>query len=243
MRRHLLLLFALWIAIPRLTAQGGATASRGAPEIVASGIGSVRLKSDRATVTVAVVTRATSAAAASRQNAQQFQTVLAALKRQGLPDTALTTTGYSVALEQDPFGRAPAAPPASRQYVARNAVGVSLTNLDLLGQLLDTALTAGATEIANITFASSRATQARESAIGQAVRAAQADAAAAATAAGGTLGTIIEVNLLEDYGLSFAAAVVVSDSAGYASSGTPLRARDVTVSVRVRVRYAFVPRA
>ena len=243
MRRHILLLIALWIASPRLTAQGGAVASRGAPEIVVSGIGSVRLKSDRATVTVAVLTRGMSAATASRQNAQQFQTVLTALKRQGLPDTALATIGYTVALEQDPLGRAPAASPASRQYVARNAVSVSLTNLDLVGQLLDTALTAGATEITNITFASSRETQARDSAIGEAVRAAHADAAAAATATGGTLGSIIEINLLEDYARAFGAVVVGGGSVGYANSSTPLRARDVTVSVRVRVRYAFVPRA
>ena len=186
MHRILSLAIALIVTAvaPRLSAQPVATASRTAPEIVASGTGGVRLKSDPASVTVAVVTRANSAATAGRLNAQQFQLVLAALKRRGLADTSLTTTGYSVTLEEDAYGRAPSVPAAPRQYVARNAVGVSLTNLDLLGQVLDSALAAGATEVTNITFASSQAGVARERGIGLAVRAAQADAAAAATVAG-----------------------------------------------------------
>ena len=138
--------------------------------------------------------------------------MLAALKRQGLADTAMTTTGYSVTFEQDAYGRVPSGPPSARQYVARNAVSISLTNLDLLGQVLDTALAAGATEVANITFTSSQAVVTRERAIGLAVRAAQADAKAAAAAAGGTLGPLVEIVLMEDYGQSFAMSVAVSDS-------------------------------
>lgn len=241
MRRHLILIALVFATPPTVVAQTSGSASRAAPEIVVSGTGSVRLKSDRASVTVAVVTRANSAAAAGRQNALQFQPVLAALKRQGLADSAMTTTGYSVTLEQDSYGRAPSAPASSRQYVARNAVGVSLTSLDLLGQVLDTALAAGATEVANITFTSAQAAVARERAIGLAVRSAHADAAATAAAAGGTLGPLVEVVLLEDYGLSFGMSVAVSDSGNYAGAGTPFRARDVNVTVRVRVRYAFVP--
>ena len=243
MRRHIVLLMLLVASTRIMAAQSAASASRLTPEIAAMGTGTVRLKSDRASVAVAVVTRANSAAAAGRLNAQQFQLVFAALKRQRLADSAITTTGYSVMLEQDATGRAPAGPAAPRQYVARNAIGVALTNPDLIGQVLDTALAAGATEITNITFASSQAAVARERAIGLAVRAAQSDAAAAATAAGGTLGPMIELSLIEDYGYASTAAVVVSDSANDGLAGTPLRARDVSVSMRVRVRYAFVPRA
>ena len=241
MRRYLNLLTVLMIAPPALAAQASSSASRGTPEIVVNGTGSVRLKSDRANVTIAVVTRASSAATAGRQNALQFQPVLAALKRQGLVDSALTTTGYSVTLEPDAYGRAPSTAASARQYVARNAVGVTLTNLDLLGQVLDTALAAGATEVANITFTSSQVDVSRERAIALAVRSAYMDAAAIAAAARGTLGPVVEVVLLEEYGRSYGASVAVSESGNYAGAGTQLRARDVNVTVSVRVRYAFVP--
>ena len=98
------------------------------------------------------------------------------------------------------------------------------------------------TEITNITFASSQAAVARERAIGLAVRAAQSDAAAAASAAGGTLGPMIELSLIQDYGYGLTDSVVVSDNVNDGLAGTPVRARDVSVTMRVRARYAFVPR-
>jgi hypothetical protein len=82
MFRHLALLSS--IALPGLIgAQAPAGATRSSPEIVTSGSGVVKLKPDRATLTVAVITRATSAAEAGRLNVTRILPVIAALKRQG----------------------------------------------------------------------------------------------------------------------------------------------------------------
>ncbi len=94
MHRYLIVFTVIITIALNTRAQASRTASRAAPEIVVSGTGSVRLKSDRASVTVAVVMRANSAAAAERQNARRFQPVLSALKRLELVDSAMTTTGY-----------------------------------------------------------------------------------------------------------------------------------------------------
>jgi len=239
MFRHLALLLA--IALPDLIgAQAPAGATHSNPEIVTSGSGVVKLKPDRATLTVAVVTRATSAAEAGRLNVNRILPVIAALKRQRLPDSAIVSTGYTVSIERDPLGRTPVPADAPQTYVARNAIRVSLLDLEMLGQLVDTALSAGASEITNITFASSQAVDARQRAIAAAVRAARADAAAAAAAAGGVLGALIEVSLLPEYGMAGGRAVDYYQFS-IAAAATPLMPSDVSVNVQARVRFAFTP--
>jgi len=240
MFRHLALLCS--IALPSLIgAQAPAGATRSSPEIVTSGSGVVKLKPDRATLTVAVVTRATSAAEAGHLNVNRILPVIAALKRQRLPDSAIVSTGYTVSIERDPLGRAPVPADAPQTYVARNAIRVSLLDLEMLGQLVDTALSAGASEIANISFASSQAVDARQRAIVAAVRSARADAEAAAAAAGGVLGALIEVSLLPEYGVAGGRAADYYQFSS-ASAATPLMPSDVSVSVQARVRFAFTPR-
>ena len=239
MFRHLTIFLVL--SLPVVTgAQTLAGATRANPEIVTSGSGVVKLKPDRATLTVAVVTRATSAAEAGRLNVSRIRPVIAALKRQRLPDSAIVSTGYTVSIEREPLGRAPAPADAPQTYVARNAIRVSLWDLETLGQLVDTALSAGASEIANISFASSQAVEARQRAIAAAVRSARADAEAAAAAAGGTLGALIEVSLLPEYGVAGGRAADYYQFA-IAGAATPIMPSDVSVSVQARVRFAFTP--
>lgn len=231
----------LALGIPCLAgAQSQPGATHASPEIVTSGFGVVKLKPDQATLTVAVLTRAPSATEAGRRNVTRMLPVIAALRRQRLPDSAIVSMGYAVSIERDPLGRTPPvdAPPA---YVARNAIRVSLTDLDMLGQLVDTALAAGASEIANITFASSQAVEARQRAIAAAVRAARVDAEAAAAAAGGSLGALIEVSLLPEYGIAGGRAAAY-EQFSIAAASTPLMPSDVSVGVQARVRYAFTAR-
>ena len=230
------------IALPSLIdAQAPAGATRSSPEIVTSGSGVVKLKPDRATLTVVVVTRATSAAEAGRLNVIRILPVIAALKRQRLPDSAIVSTGYAVSIERDPLGRTTVPADAPQTYVARNAIRVSLLDLEMLGQLVDTALSAGASEVANISFASSQAADARQRAIVAAVRAARADAETAAAAAGGVLGALIEVSLLPEYGVAGGKAAEYYQFS-IAAAATPLMPSDVSVSVQARVRFAFTPR-
>ena len=236
------LAFSVTLCLPSmLWAQAPARTTPSVPEVVVSGSGVIKLKPDRATVTIAVVTRGGSAAAAGRLNVQRILPVLAALRRAGLPDSALVTTGYTVSLERDLYGRPPVPPDVAPTYLARNAVRATLTNLETLGQLLDSALAAGATEVANITFASSQAPEARQRAIAIAIRAARADAEAAANAAGGILGDVIEISLVPENGVAGGMVASYSEAA-YAGPSTPLMPSDVSVIVQARVRFAFVPR-
>lgn len=237
-----ILALALALLHPGLArAQDPAGATRSSPEIVANGSGVVTLSPDRATVLIAVVTRAASAAEAGRQNADRILPVIAALRRQGLRDSAIVTTGYSVSIEGNPPDPTTRSREVRVTYVARNAIRVSLSQLELLGRVLDSALAAGASEIANIDLASSQAADGRRRAIAAAVRAARADAEAAAAAAGGSIGAIIEVSLTPDYGAVYNSPRVDARMA-YAVASTTFMPSDVRVSAEARVRFAFIPR-
>jgi uncharacterized protein YggE len=242
--RHLQLsLLVALMHASTIQAQVVASASVTTPEVVALGRGEVRIRPDRATLVVAVVTRAATAAQAGRMNAEQVGPVLAALRRLALPDSALSTSGYTVELEaSEPYQ--PAAVGRPRKYVARNAVRIAVPRLELLGMIVDTALAAGATDAGEITLESSQTSEGRRRAIAIATLDARAEAAAAAAALGGTLGAMIEVVVDPNGGRFFGGQsfnlqnVVVSNG----RSGPPptvLLPSEVTITVQVRVRAAL----
>jgi uncharacterized protein YggE len=69
------------------------------PQISTSASGEARVQADRATMLLAVETRAPIAARAGADTSRRQQAVLDNLKKLGLSDAQLSTTGYSVAPE------------------------------------------------------------------------------------------------------------------------------------------------
>ena len=209
------------------------------PEIATPGFGEVKLRPDRAELTIAVVTSSRSAAEAGRMNAARVSAVRAALLRQGIPDSAVATSGYNVGLERD-YGASKAPDDSSARYTARNAVRVALRDLDAIGRLIDTALVSGATEISRITFASSAAASVRGRALEIAVQQARTDAETAARAAGGRLGRLLQVRIVAD---SRALAYMMMEQSGYsAPEPTSINPADISVRMSVEVRFEYLPR-
>jgi len=237
MKRPAFLVLLISAAALRAQGQVGATAT--APEIVNIGHGEVRLRPDRVSVSIGVVTHGSSAAIAGTRNAQRLTPLLAALRRQGLADSVIVTTGYSVDAEYSEPGRPV---PDSQAYTARNAVRVTLVHMSELGTIVDTALASGATEISRITYESSQLAGGRQRAIALAIEAARADAAAAATAAGGILGPIIEITI--DPSGSFTPrgtlSEVVVSYRGAGGPATPMLPSDLTVTAQARVRFSLI---
>ncbi len=230
--RHLLILLLLTPTALAAQAPVGATAS--APEVVSIGTGEVLVPPDRVHLTVTVATRGASASEAGRANADRMTRVLAALRRQGLADSVLTTSGYAVE-EEETYEGERRDPPV---YVARNAIGVSMADLVALGSIIDSALAAGATSIDQIRFRSSRESEARERALELAVIAARREAQLVAAAAGGRLGPVIEITIdpgYSSFGL-FGFESDVNRLSQVAVVRTPLAPSDVRVAVRVKVR-------
>jgi uncharacterized protein YggE len=184
----------------------------------------------------AVETRAATAAKAGADNAKRQKAVIDSLRKQGLGEGQISTTGYSVAPEMRYDGKQPQVV----GYVARNTVRAEVSKIDQVGTLIDAALGAGANVVSSLRFYSSKADEARKTALADAVAKARSDAEAMAKAAGGTLGTLLELStagVARPMGEEFAMARMAAADA----SQTPIEPGEQTVNVFVSARWAFVP--
>ena len=207
------------------------------PQIVVTGRGEVALAPDQATVVIAMETRAATAAAAGAQNARQIQAIRGALERLGIPADSITTAGYSVRPDVEyQEGRQ-----RVNGYVATNAIHVKARRVDQVGEIIDTALGAGANRVGYVQFGSSRAAQARRTALAQAIAEARLDAEAMARAAGGALGPLLELTTM-NAGPRPDVAMQGVAIRGANAIETPITPADIHVQVAVTARWSFVAR-
>ena len=208
------------------------------PQIAVTGRGEVKVSPDRATIQVSVQTRATTAAAAAAENATKQQSVLAALRALGLGSDQLSTINYNVYPEQRyEQGKEP----VIVAYNVTNTILVDVRKLSQVGPVIDAALSHGANMITSLQFYASNTETARRSAIATAIEKARADAEAAARAAHGSLGTLLEINI-GAYSPPPPRPMMMSRVAGVAQmDATPINAGEETLSVEVSTRWRFVP--
>jgi len=206
------------------------------PQISTSANGEARVQPDRATIMFAVETRAQTAAKAGADNAKRQKAVIDSLRKQGISESQISTTGYSVAPEMRYDGKQPQVV----GYVARNAVRAEVGKIDQVGTLIDAALAAGANVVSSLRFYSSKSDEARKAALADAVAKARSDAEAMARAAGGSLGGLLELSTsgsVRPMGEEFAMARMAAADA----TQTSIEPGEQTVTVFVSARWAFVP--
>ena len=206
------------------------------PQISTSATGEAKVQPDRATIQFAVETRAATAAKAGADNARRQRAVLDTLKKLGLTDGQVSTSGYSVAPEMKYDGKQPQVV----GYVARNVVQADVRRIDQVGTLIDAALGAGANVVSSLRFYSSKADEARRVALADAVAKARSDANTMAQAAGGTLGPLVELSTAGSprpmyEGVAFARAAANADA-----TPTPIDPGEQTITVFVSARWTFV---
>jgi uncharacterized protein YggE len=192
---------------------------------------------DRATIQISVQTRAATAAAASAENATKLQAVLTALRALGLSNDQLSTVNYNVYPEQRyEQGKEP----EIVGYNVTNTILVEVRKLTQVGPVIDAALSHGANMITSLQFFASNTEAARRTAIGQAIEKARADAEAAARAAHGSLGTLLEINV-GAYSPTPPRPMVMFKTANAAQADTPINPGEDTIAVDVNTRWRFIP--
>jgi len=207
------------------------------PQIVTSGTGEVQITPDRARIDVAVETRGATAAIAASENARVSTQVIARLKTLGLTDAQLGTWGYTVHPEYD-YSRSDSRPRVIG-YAARNTVRAEVRRIEQVGAVIDAAVAAGANNIGSLDFYSSNLDQARQQALAQAVLKARADAQIMADAAGGRLGTLLELSS------TFSAPppmpyMRTMEIAANQAAPTPINPGERTVTATVNARWRFI---
>lgn len=208
------------------------------PQIAESGRGEVKVSPDRATIQVSVQTRAATAAAAAAENATKQQSVLAALRGLGLGNDQLSTINYNVYPEQR---YDPGKEPVIVAYNVTNTILLDVRKLSQVGPVIDAALSHGANMITSLQFYASNTEAARRSAIATAIEKARADADAAARAAHGTLGTLLEINIGAYSPPPPRPMMMMKQAGGVAQAETPINPGEETLVVEVATRWRFLP--
>jgi len=208
------------------------------PQISVSSRGEVKVNPDRATIQISVQTKGATAAAAAADNASKQKAVIDALRALGLGDKDISTSDYSVTPEQR---YEPNKEPTVVGYNVTNTLSVEVASLKMVGPVIDAALAKGANMITSLQFSSSNTEAARRQAITIAVQRARGDAEAAARAAGGSLGALLEVSI---GGYSSPPPrpfdMKVASTAMRAQVETPVDPGEQTISADVTTRWGFL---
>jgi uncharacterized protein YggE len=243
LRRTVVLAFAVvLVSVDVGAAQEPSMPGPRTPEIVTGGEGMRSVQADRASVIISVETRARTPSQAGALNATRNNAIRAAIAAVGVPREDIVTSGYMVyAMRQEP--------PFTRDtgYVASNAVRVILRRpdqLSLLGRIIDTALTAGATHIAGVRHEARRTDEAEREALGEALTDARARAEVIARAAGGSLAELLQVEQsgpMVTTSMDFAARARSAAMARAYSDPTSVTSGEIEVRQYVTARWRFVP--
>ena len=123
-------------------------------------------------------------------------------------------------------------------YAVTNTVRAEVHKLDDVGRIIDAALAKGANEISSLQFYSSKADSVRRVALGVAVAHARADAAALASAAGGSLGPLLELSSAES-AIGPPPRMMMAGQMAMAKA-TPIEGGEQSFSASVSARWTFV---
>ena len=231
-------LIGLLLAPLTLQAQDSPAPLATIPQIAVTGRGEIKVSPDRATIQISVQTRAATAAAAAAENATKQQSVLSALRALGFTNDQLSTVNYNVYPEQRyDQGKEP----VTVGYNVTNTVLVDVRKLSQVGPAIDAALSHGANMITSLQFYASNTETARRTAIGTAIEKARADADAAAHAAGGSLGSLLEINIGAYNAPPPRPLMMARIAGGVAQDATPIQPGEETLSVEVSTRWRFNP--
>lgn len=196
MLRPLILALALAAALPMTAnAQTPPPAPMVAPPqgtlLSVSATGEASRTPDIATLSTGVVTQAADANAAMRDNANQMDKVMAALRAAGIAERDVQTSGINL---NPQYKYADNMPPAIVGYQASNTVNVKVRDLSRLGKVLDALVAQGANQINGPSFGLDNPDAAFEEARLAAVKKAQAQAQTYARALGLQVRRIVSIS-------------------------------------------------
>jgi uncharacterized protein YggE len=229
---------SLGLSALSVAAQQPGSASSPPPQIIVSGAGETRVTPDRAIINIGVYSRATTAAIAARENARKQQAIIDTLRALGIPREQISTTQFNVSPEMRHI------PQSGRNeitgYAVNNTVRVEIRQLDQVAAAIDAALAKGANQINSLDFTVSNADEPRRRALTQAIERARADAEAMARAAGGSLGSLLELST--GYSpVPVMREMAMAASRAQADVATPIEPGEERIRAVVTARWQFVP--
>jgi uncharacterized protein len=229
-----LVLVSLTCVLGAVALGTGIAAAEQPRTIVVSGNGEVSARPDMADLSFAIETRARSAAEAASRNAALAQKITDALKAKLGDHGKVSTGGYSLSPDYEQHqGRQDTGTIVG--YSAQNSILVETPALNLLGELIDAAVGAGANRVNSLNFTLKNDTKPRADALANASRDAQQQAQALAASLNVKLGRIITAST--EGAPRPVPLVRTFASSAMATFKTPIEAGDITVSSTVFLTY------
>jgi uncharacterized protein len=194
--------------------------------ITVLGTGSVNLTPDRASFAFGTVSQAATAKAALAASSQSVARVIAALKKAGVAQSDLQTADVSLSPQLNDKGDAIVG------YVASNTVTATIKRIGDAGDIVDSAVEAGANQVSGPNLLASDQDAAYRNALKAAVADARGKAEALASASSSTLGKITAI--VEGGG-----AIPMPLAAGAKDSSAPIEPGTQQIEATVSVTFAL----
>lgn len=202
------------------------------PMLSLSAFGEVKVAPDMASITTGVSTEALTAAEAMRLNREKMSAVVAALRRQGVEQKDIQTSGLNLSPQ---YTYRDNQPPVLRGYQASNQVSVTVYQLDRLGAVVDAVVASGANQINGVSFGIRDPQAAEDNARREAVRRLRAKADLYAQATGMRIAGL--KSLSEGGGYSPPQPMFRAMAANVVADSTPVEPGELTVRIDIQGVY------
>jgi uncharacterized protein len=226
---------ALLLAAPGVQnaarAQGtsGTAAAADQSVIVTAGEGMVTVAPDRAYVSISAESRAKLPKVAQQQNATAMTAVQERLKAAGISGDAVRT----ISLDLQPEFDYNDGKQTLRGYVARNTIEVRVDEIGKVGEVVDAAVSSGATSVSNIRFDLKDRQAVQQKALAEAVTDARARADALAKAASVTIQRIMKIEDQSEQHVPTPRPMAQFRMAAADAAPTPVAAGQLEIRARV----------
>lgn len=207
---------------------------RHGPMLSVSAYGEARVAPDMASITLGVVTEAPTAAEALRQNSTRMNQVIAALKRQGIAERDIQTSGLNI---QAQYTYRENQPPELRGYQVSNVVTVTVYDLGKVGQAVDAVVSAGGNQVNGISFGLRDPQKAEDAARLEAVKRLQAKASLYAGAVGKPIKKLVTLSEGGGYQPSPPVPMMAFRDKAASAESTPVASGELVLRVDVQAVY------
>jgi uncharacterized protein YggE len=225
-------LLAACLAADAAPAQAQQPPTLPAARIIVTGEGSVHAAPDSAEIMSGVSSQAKTAKAATDANSKAMAAIDAALRGAGIAQNDIQTARFSVSPVYGPAGAQ--TPPKLVGFSASNQIRINVTQIGRVGEILDTLISAGATEADSVQFLHSNLSQLFDQARQAAVADAKRKAELYASAAGLTLGNVAWIS---EEPLYAPAPMIQATSFAAARAAVPISPGEDTLRMQIMVGF------
>ncbi len=209
-----------------------------------SGQGKISAKPDVAVFTLSIITQAAKSKAAQEANAKKANSVTAFLKKNGIADKDIKTSGYNVSpaySDNQPVIMmypipVPPGPPKINGYSVTQGFTVKVRDLDKAGAIADGIVLAGANQVSDISFQIDNPEKLKDQARTLAVADAKRKASEMESTVGVNLGKIVNFGENE-YGYPYYNEMKASGMGGGGDTAPVLSPGENEITVSVSLTY------